>query len=330
MEVSLPQELDFRREATNADRARAYFGTVKDCPPLIIPRIVWAQRRILVMQYVTGARPDDLHFLDEHAINRDDVSAALARLFNEMIFGENAPLHCDPHHGNIAIKYEPIRHWKSWFSRTPNFSIILYDHGLYRDLPTPLRRAYAHLWLAVLDQDVDSMRRYAKEVGGIENEDFKIFASAITGRDWRVLSGEEGVKKPRELSEKRAISDTVQEGGLLEQVVHMLGKMPRVMLLVLKTNDLTRSLDEGLKTREGPARTFLILARYAARTVYTEELESIRGSVWWPQNWFSFLKAWTGFARVDVKLSVFETWLRLRRKLGMNPLEVVVGPVAVT
>jgi aarF domain-containing kinase len=87
-------------------------------------------------------------------------------------------------------------------------------------------------------------------------------------------------------------------------------------------------LDEGLKTREGPARTFLILARYAARTVYTEELQGIHGSILWPQNWFLFLKAWTAFARVDVKLGVFELWLRLRRKIGLRPIEVV-GTVAV-
>jgi predicted unusual protein kinase regulating ubiquinone biosynthesis (AarF/ABC1/UbiB family) len=240
MEVSLPQELDFTREAENADRAREYFAGVKDGPPLIIPRVVWAKKRILVMQYLTGARPDDLEFLDRHGINRDDVSAALARVANEMIFGENAPLHCDPHPGNIAIKYEPTRHWKGWFSRTPNFSIILYDHGLYRDLPTPLRRAYARLWLAVLDSDIECMRKYSKEVAGIEGSDFQIFASAITGRDFSVFEDKRGIQKPRNPDEKKEIGEAVQEGGLLEQVVRMLGKMPRVMLLVLKTNDLSK------------------------------------------------------------------------------------------
>jgi aarF domain-containing kinase len=65
------------------------------------------------------------------------------------------------------------------------------------------------------------------------------------------------------------------------------------------------------------------LARYAARTVYTEQLEAIHGSIWWPQNLFLFVQAWAAFARVDVKLGVFELWLKLRRQIGLKPMEVV-------
>lgn len=239
MEVSLPQELDFNREAANAIRARAYFSHVPDAP-LIIPRVLWAQRRILVMEYVTGRRPDDLKYLDEHHIDRDEVSAALARIFNEMIFGTDAPLHCDPHAGNIAIRHNANRWGKA------NFDVILYDHGLYRDLPLTLRRSYAKLWLAVLDVDVERMRKYSKEVAGIENQDFELFASAITGRDFSVFQDKEsgGVNKPRNQEEKKAIGNALGD-GLLAQLVQLLGKVPKVLLLVLKTNDLSKCARVG-------------------------------------------------------------------------------------
>lgn len=71
-------------------------------------------------------------------------------------------LHCDPHGGNLAIRHVPNRY--------PNFDIILYDHGLYRDIPKKLRRSYAKLWLAVIDTDVPRMKKYANEVGGITDE----------------------------------------------------------------------------------------------------------------------------------------------------------------
>src|ERR1700744_5739832 len=106
---------------------------------------MWSQKRILVMEFIAGRRPDDLEYLDANHIDRDEVSAALARIFNEMIFGNGAPLHCDPHGGNISIPEKPNR------GRTANFDIVLYDHGLYRDLPLELRRSYAKLWLAILD-----------------------------------------------------------------------------------------------------------------------------------------------------------------------------------
>lgn len=99
----------------------------------------------------------------------------------------------------------------------------------------------------------------------------------------------------------------------------MLGQVPRIILLILKTNDLTRSLDENLHTKLGPVRTFLILARYCSRTVYEEQVEELKkkGSLWKPSNLMGLLGAWLGYFRVGVKLEVFETWLRVQRVMGM-------------
>ncbi|ORY12239.1 ABC1 family-domain-containing protein [Clohesyomyces aquaticus] len=310
MEVSLPQELDFYREGQNAIRARNYFEEVHDAP-VIIPQVLWARRRILVMEYVSGHRPDDLDYMDSHGIDRDEVSAALARVFNEMIFGTNAPLHCDPHGGNIAVRHNPSRRGKG------NFDIILYDHGLYRDIPLELRRSYAKLWLAVLDADEPRMKKYAYEVAGIGDEHFPLFASAITGRDYSVVK--ENVARPRSQQEKENITDALGD-GMIAELVQLLGQVPRVILLILKTNDLTRSLDENLHTRQGPARTFLILARYASRTVYEEKLEYIKGSLFWLPNLFAFLRAWSTHMRVELKLSAYERYLSIRALLGMGPM----------
>ncbi|OJJ44761.1 hypothetical protein ASPZODRAFT_100909 [Penicilliopsis zonata CBS 506.65] len=310
MDLSLPQELDFRMEAQNANRAREYFQSHSNMP-LVIPEVMWAQKRILVMEFIAGRRPDDLEFLDSNGIDRDEVSAALAHIFNEMIFGDNAPLHCDPHGGNIAIRPNPTR-------RHPNFDIILYDHGLYRDIPQELRRNYAKLWLAVIDADEARMRQYARAVAGISDEQFPLFASAITGRDYGVLV-KKNVASARTDAEKENITGALGE-GMLQQLVELLGQVPRVILLILKTNDLTRSLDENLQTRRGPVRTFLILARYATRTVFDEQCEAIRedGGVWLrPQNWLRFLCAWAGYLRVELKLSIYETVLALKSRLGV-------------
>jgi predicted unusual protein kinase regulating ubiquinone biosynthesis (AarF/ABC1/UbiB family) len=237
MELSLPQELDFNLEGKNATRAKEYFAHVKDVP-VVIPQVLWAKRRILVMEYVAGCRPDDLKTLDAQGIDRDEVSAALARIFNEMIFGRDAPLHCDPHGGNIAIKYNPNRRGKA------NFDVVLYDHGLYRDIPLHLRRSYAKLWLAVLDADEAGMRQYAYEIAGIGEEHFPLFASAITGRDYTVLAKKEGsvggVTTSRTNEEKKVIGDALGE-GMLESLIQLLGQVPRVILLILKTNDLSKS-----------------------------------------------------------------------------------------
>ncbi|CAD6593487.1 MAG: hypothetical protein ASARMPRED_007571 [Alectoria sarmentosa] len=237
MESSLPLELDFALEGRNALRTKEYFSKMHDSP-LVVPDVMWSSRRILVMENVPGHRTDDLGYLDSNGIDRDEVSAALAHIFNEMIFGDT-PLHCDPHGGNIAIRKND--------RRKPNFDIILYDHGLYRDIPKELRRDYAKLWLAVIDADENGMRKYAFDVAGINDDQFPLFASAITGRDY--MTATNSVVSTRSDEEKQVISGAMGE-GMLQELVQLLGKVPRIILLILKTNDLTRSLDENLHTRQ--------------------------------------------------------------------------------
>jgi len=325
MEVSLPKELDFEEEARNAKRMKAHFEKVPELP-LVIPEVIWAKKRILVMACEPGQRPDDLEYLDKNGIDRDEVSATFGRIFNEMIFGDGAPLHCDPHGGNIAIRKNDSRRR---FGRGPNFDIILYDHGLYRDIELPLRRSYAKMWLAVIDGDMDRMKKYAKEVANIEEKDFPLFASAITGRDYSIVSQEGSILKTRTADEQQTMSGALQE-GLIVDLVQLLSRVPPIILLILKTNDLTRSLDENLHTRLGPIRNFMILARYCTRTVFYERLEEIRasGSLFWPLNAVKTVAAWAGYVRVEIKLEAFELWLRVKRVLGMKSTEFTGGALA--
>lgn len=66
-------------------------------------------------------------------------------------------------------------------------------------------------------------------------------------------------------------------------------------------------------------RTFLILARYATRTVFEEQIDDINatGGVLRPFNFLRFLRAWAGYLRVELKLSVYETVLSLKSRLGL-------------
>lgn len=311
MDFSLPQELDFALEGQNATYAKQYFER-NTTFPLIIPQVIAAQKRFLVMEYVTGARVDNFDYLSEHNISRDEVSATLARIFNVMIFSKNAPLHCDPHGGNIAIRHNPNRRYPY------NFDVVLYDHGLYRMPDDKLRKDYAKLWLAVIDADEARMRKYAYEVAGIGDKEFPLFASAITGRDYRVLTRKQLTTSIRDENEKDAINEVFGE-DLLQQLVQLLGHVPRIILLILKTNDLTRSLDEALGSTQ-PMRPMLILAKYASWTVWQDEKDMIkrRGGFLRPKNFLRLLRAWFTFVRIELKLFGYERYLSLRRHLGFE------------
>jgi len=108
--------------------------------------------------------------------------------------------------------------------------------------------------------------------------------------------------------------------GLLAQLIQLLADVPSVILLILKTNDLTRSLDENLQTGRGPERTFLIMARYCSRAIYDETLENINahGGLLKVGNFFEWICALWHYWRVEMKLKVFESTLFWRGVLGLD------------
>jgi len=71
-------------------------------------------------------------------------------------------------------------------------------------------------------------------------------------------------------------------------------------------------------------RSFLILARYCSRTVYQEQMELIRehGSRFRPSNLLRMLRAWSSYMRVELKLSLYEYYVSIRRLAGFP---VVMG-----
>lgn len=86
------------------------------------------------------------------------------------------------------------------------------------------------------------MQYYSKLVANVPPEKFSLFASAITGRDYgTVVKGEmAGLQVPRNIEEVAKIKRGDVGGNIMLQLVNLLSNMPRIMLLLLKTNDLTR------------------------------------------------------------------------------------------
>ncbi|CUM68362.1 uncharacterized protein PRCAT00006084001 [Priceomyces carsonii] len=293
MESSIFVELNFVNEARNAQHTSEYFKDLKNLTALRIPEVKFAKKRILVMEYLSGARLDDLKYMKEHKINTAEVSSCLAHIFDIMIFVPGVGLHCDPHGGNLAIR-------PSNGNEKHNFEIILYDHGLYRNIPIDMKRSYSHFWLSILDNNVPKMKEYAEKFAGVKGDQkFKIFACAITGRDTDNTLNYD-ISSTRSSTEIVNMQKQLQsDGKVLEDLMYILSSMPRIVLLILKTNDLTRSLDENLDNPLGPERSFLILANYCAKAVYDEHKETIskecsKYSIIWAykciKNWLSYEK----------------------------------------
>ncbi|KAH9858602.1 ABC1-domain-containing protein [Lenzites betulinus] len=285
MRENLPKEMDFVHEKRNAQRAIAEFKNIRTS--LYIPTVKEARRRILVMEYIQGGRVDDLVYLADHNIDRNKVSLELSRIFCQMVH-INGFFHADPHPGNLLIR-PAVPSSKSPY----NFEIVLLDHGLYFDLDTPLRINYSRWWLALIapatPETLEDRKKYAKLVGNIDEDLYPIFEAAITGRaalegSWEEIDGPVDVPRARSMIDLSAQSEAemeairkavVEKEGLLLSVFDVLRRVPRRVLMVLKLNDLTRSLDRALMTTHSNIRIFLITAKYCTFAVWLDESQQL-------------------------------------------------------
>ncbi|KAJ7924842.1 ABC1 family-domain-containing protein [Mycena leptocephala] len=283
MKTNLPLEMNFRHEAANSEKTREDFRNLKGTT-LYIPEVLSATKRVLVMEYIEGGRVDDLAYLAKANINRNQVALEIAAIFNQMVL-LNGWFHADPHPGNLLIRSAPIA------SKSPyNFEIVLLDHGQYFDLDPELRINYSKLWLSLIAPASSpstraDRRKYAQLVGNIGPDLYPVFEAALTGRaalegSWDGPDRPEPFRRgsglidimPQSESEKEAIRDAVMsQDGILMSVLDVLRRVPRRILMILKLNDLTRSLDHALMTTHSNIRIFVVSAKYCATAVWYDD-----------------------------------------------------------
>ncbi|MBD7908107.1 ABC1 kinase family protein [Sporosarcina gallistercoris] len=63
----------------------------------------YTTRRVLVMEWIEGVRITDTAFLEEHGIDRKELSVRLFLLFLEQVL-EGGQFHADPHSGNLMVQ----------------------------------------------------------------------------------------------------------------------------------------------------------------------------------------------------------------------------------
>lgn len=309
MRTNLPKELDFVQEAHNSERvlwnfkqnSRRYQGVLES---LKIPKIMWKQTtsRVLTMEYCPGAKITDLEYMKNNSIDPYQVSKRLAQIFSEMIFIHGF-VHCDPHPGNVFIRLKP-ENPKRRFWRSPKWELVLLDHGLYKELQTEFRLSYARLWKSVIEGDIEKIKECCKEIGA--GDAYRLFSSVLTHRTWSSVSVR-SISSQTTLEEMQLIKERAP--GYLVQIADFLAKIPRPLLLLLKTNDLLRAIERSL-TLPGdlrPVQSFFITTIYCADAIY---LDGIQGSQQYP--FLKFTKLYFDRLLTIFKVKTFEFLVRLK------------------
>ena len=146
----ITEELDFAREATNAER----FAEANAREPSVwVPPVFWplSSRRVLTMEHSTGREIDAQHPADP--AERTRLAAELMRLFLVQVF-EHGIFHADPHAGNVFILGDG--------------RLCFHDFGALGALDPRDREHLRQLFLAVIARDPAWLAESYLAMGGVE------------------------------------------------------------------------------------------------------------------------------------------------------------------
>ena len=285
IEPLLPQELDFANEGRNAERAAENFRSV-GLHDIIVPVIDWDRTtsRVLTMQFEEGCKATDVEGMAKQGIDKKKVANLLSSAFASQIF-QSRYVHCDPHPANVLLRAKNAQ---------GDPELVLLDHGLYRELDSKFVLSYARLWKALLLADIPGIQAACAQMG-LEDM-YTMFAALVTARpfDEIIERSKNRWGKPRDKLNKR-VDKTVMAGyaqRFLRQIMDLLARIPREMLLLLKTNDCLRHIDIALGS---PANTMLVTGRYAAAAVYHHE-----------RGWWKRLFAWFDYMHILLRIQIYE------------------------
>ncbi|KAM4625939.1 aarF domain-containing protein kinase 1 [Polymixia lowei] len=247
---NMPLELDFLNEGRNAERVA---GMLAHFPFLKVPHIHWdlSTKRILTMDFAEGGHVNDRDYMRRHSINVNQISENLGKMYSEMIFVHGF-VHCDPHPGNVLVRKCP---------HSNKTEIVLLDHGLYQVLQPEFRIDYCRLWQALIRGDMSGVERYSRRMGA--GDLYPLFACVLTARSWTSVNA--GISSTP-VTKSEDVEIQTNAALYLPQISELLNRVPRQMLLLLKTNDLLRGIETTLQTRAASS-SFINMSRCCTRAV---------------------------------------------------------------
>jgi len=146
---ALRNELDFRKEARNAD---IFYNNFKNEKNVIIPRVYWeySSARVLILEYVEGVKISDFAGLKKAKYSTEKIAAHLLEALFKQVYEHNF-FHADPHPGNIAI--------------TEGEKVIFYDFGQVGIIDEVTKERSINLLVSMMRYDSSGVTRALLDIG---------------------------------------------------------------------------------------------------------------------------------------------------------------------
>ena len=167
---TLRAELDYLREARNAERFAANFA---DRPEVVIPRVHWdtTTSRVLTLERMTGTKISDIAQPDAEGVDRRRLARTGTELMLQMLF-EDRFFHADPHPGNMFVH--------------PDGSIALIDFGMVGEISEELYEKFAAFFIAFTERDpaalADALIDLSVTRGSVDEDALRVGLTSFVGR----------------------------------------------------------------------------------------------------------------------------------------------------
>ncbi|KAF9303999.1 hypothetical protein BGZ74_002619 [Mortierella antarctica] len=249
---NLTSEFDFTNEARNGEATKERFKNRKD---FYVPEIYWdlSTKKILTMEFIDGVKVNDVEGLLKLGVSPKWVRQTLLEVFAEQMY-QHGVVHCDPHAGNILITKD---------SFTGKSRFVLLDHGLYRHLDENFRYNYCQLWRALILNDQALLNQASANIGIPEN--YVEFIPLLFIQ--RPVNSNQKIGEGMTTEQKTNLRSSLKNVTMAE-VFEFLEILPRDMLLIFRTVNLTRGIHQQLGGDN--VERFHINALYSTRGVWTE------------------------------------------------------------
>ncbi len=163
-EESMMQELDYNIEARNILQFRKIYKYQRG---LRIPQVYkeFSGRKILVMEFISGCKVDDIKTIESWGIKPKDVVKDTLNIYLTQIF-EYGIFHADPHPGNVLVQ--------------PDSKISLIDFGMVGKLTKKQKYAFAGLMIGLAQEDYRSIAANIRRLASnSEIHDMKKFETEL-------------------------------------------------------------------------------------------------------------------------------------------------------
>lgn len=307
LEQVLKQELDFDNEAKNSERASRELCSN---PNYYIPTVNWnlSSSRIMTTEWIDGVKITDVAGLNKLGISPKEAMTKLTTCLAEQLFLTGF-VHADPHPGNVFIRRNPKNKKQS--------QVVLLDHGLYKEVPDHVRTFYCRIYRGFVTGHYNEIKEACTEVG---IKDWKGMAFIVFMRplDMEFFTDEGATLADayEMMKDKKKLQAFMQKvmSNHMDEVMELIRQIPREFLLILRNNNLIRSINRELGA---PVNRFTLFGRQAIRG-----LRDARHVQPWYRRYSEFLYYEFALRRLELQMWFEAFYFRMMYSLGVFQIDM--------